>query len=174
MSTNTITQPVNHQLQAVIPERYAIGWKAALVCGLFVLMFLYFGYQPVSSPAIWNSVASGTTELQSTELLPLAEGIRHIDLAPVGNRLIATLYQAGGIDLLSFSFTAIVIASLLFLASTFIHLTGRTSSASESWPANCRPASVLALPKRSVVRSTTPPSFLMLTAKSAANTTRSS
>ena len=129
MSTNTITQPVNHQLQAVIPERYAIGWKAALVCGLFVLMFLYFGYQPVSSPAIWNSVASGTTELQSTQLLPLAEGIRHIDLAPVGNRLIATLYQAGGIDLLSFSFTAIVIASLLFLASTFIHLTGRTSSA---------------------------------------------
>lgn len=129
MSTDKIANPTNYQLQAVIPDRFAVGWKSALVCGLYVFMFLYFGYLPAASPDIWSSIVAGANKFQATSWLPLADGIRSIDLAPIGNRLISVSYQVGGLELLTFQFAFVVTASLLVWSSVCSWLTARSSGA---------------------------------------------
>jgi hypothetical protein len=141
MSLGQLTTDTTYRLQATLPDHFALRLHHAAVCGVFVVLFLYFAYLPVSHPSTWGAIASVQMGSQSADLLPLAEGIRHIEIGSAGNRLIALLNSWGGSEMLSFSFALLQTLTLAIWAAVFLRLSSRRWAATgvvmiviASWP----------------------------------------
>ncbi len=125
MSSGQLTANAKYQLQATLPDHFALRFHHAVACGVFVFLFLYFGYLPVSNPSTWEAVSSVQMGSQAAKLLPLAEGMRHIEIGSAGNRLIALLNAWGGSEMLSFAFAVLQTLTLAIWAIVFVRLSDR-------------------------------------------------
>ena len=97
---------------------------------MFVLLFIWFSYLPVSDPGIWHAVSTGSIALQSNSLdvldtIPLSEGMRVSNMNWGANSVIHSLYAAGGAELLSLSFAVLKTVTLLLWAFLFLKFVGR-------------------------------------------------
>lgn len=105
------------ELQAVLPDWCALKPLHALCCLSVVVCFLFFSYIPVANSVVWHDVAA--SKLQSAqELLPLADGVRHIEIGSAGIWLIQSLYQWGGAPSLSIVFTLLQTLAVVLLTIT--------------------------------------------------------
>ncbi|QDT12341.1 hypothetical protein [Planctomycetes bacterium K23_9] len=125
MSSGQLTAGAKYQLQATLPENFALRSHHAATVGAFVVLFLYFGYLPVTNPSTWDAALSEQSGSQVTQLLPLSEGIRHIEIGAAGKRLIAMLHSWGGSEMLSLSFAVLQTMTLAIWAAIFLRLSDR-------------------------------------------------
>lgn len=117
-------------LQPVLGPRFALGWIETLACGWFALFFLYLNYIPLFHSDLWGHVLFGSWILEHGRLpaedpfLAVAEGMRVIDNAWLGQVLLAAADAVGGPHMLSNLFAVTVFASYFIQTRTFYLMSG--------------------------------------------------
>ena len=78
---------------------------------------------PVSSPSTWQDVAASRS-LASKDLLPLASGVRHIEIGRIGLSVIEGIYALGGPQGLSVSFSLVQCFALFLFGLAILRVSG--------------------------------------------------
>ncbi len=132
MSNIVQTRPTETlELSPVLSRRFALRLKHLLVAAAFGLCFLYHNYIPLFHTDLWGHVSYGHWILENGQLpqedpyVRLAEGVRTVDTAWLGQVLLAVAQRTGGDEWLSHVFAVTVLATYLVLAAAFYTQTGR-------------------------------------------------
>ena len=111
------------ELESVLPSWCALKPAHALCCLSIVACYLLFSYMPVSNSVTWHDV-SASKVLASNDLLPLSAGIRHLETGTIGLSLITYLYELGGPQCLSITFSLLQTVTLLLFALAVYRVSG--------------------------------------------------
>ncbi|MCC9602743.1 hypothetical protein LOC67_19510 [Stieleria sp. JC731] len=124
MSTNLRQAASAHQLEVMLPESCVLRWPHALLCSVFVGLFLILSYFPVSYPGTWESILQGNAAAFETRV-PLSEGIRHFRIGWASDQIIAGLFRTGGAELVSFSFAVLQTIAIITVAAISVQASRR-------------------------------------------------
>ena len=123
-----------YRLEAKLPEWCVLRISHATICGLFVLLFLYYSYLRVPLNGVWEHVRIGgqiaeqglafvqSEPTTSDPSLPLAEGMRRIHIGWLGQLVIHRAYIVAGPLGLQVLFAVLQTASIAVFAWVFWRL----------------------------------------------------
>ena len=122
-------QETPYQLEAQLPDWCALKWHHAVVCSVFVAVFLWLSYLPIPVAGVWHRIWSGGWILEHgiysmDPTLPLAEGMRFIKTGWLTDVLIHWMYSVGGIRAISIGFAVVQTLTLVCWAALFVRRSG--------------------------------------------------
>lgn len=109
MTYATQQTAARRQLEASLPAWCALKWYHAVICAYFTLLFVFACYVPIASPETWRDVTIGQDSAEmlagkTIQRLPYADGIRYLEADAIRQRIVASIHDLGGAQLLAVAF----------------------------------------------------------------------
>jgi hypothetical protein len=119
------------EIEPILDERFALGWKHILVTAAFGCFFVYLSYIPLFHTDIWGHVHYGQWMIENRALpaedpfLPLSEGMDVVGTAWLSQIVLGWISMNMGPEGLSLFFTLTIWTTYLIYTQTFYLMSGR-------------------------------------------------